>query len=561
MSVPNVLIRETVNRLIAGFKKRGRVVIESPPNIENIAEFLISLNQIDGPPLATRFTFSHRDGAVAVSHRLPNKPDEALALFPDRERVSMVTINLFTQTQDYTWRCRDRFDAQFGWREFALRDNGTPAPGHNAEILVSVVTPLFDDLQRHLLTNWPCYLHYIRVDAIDRHGVHELIFTVETARRYRTERERNIGNADLVSWGWPHMEDYSRRPAPREEITLWAALSIQDTDPKLDDERLQVIATAIRAENLSREAVATEPDVILVDGGNRVALLRARSAQHQDGRARFALARAAMMDQGVIPRAPRGLEMEHFRLNPSPDSPKLQYDMDNWPTVLKIIFSDLLVSSLGLFYLFRLQSPDADVDAVVGVALAIVGALALPSLPLWFKIYTGKYDATHVLRRRRAATVKELLRQARGDTRARIEAVTSPAALLHFDGNGLSFSGLHYEGNHSFVDDTFTVKHLLEAGYQTTFARDGREVLISPASSSSSPPIYTRLRINPEHKVLFERVANNTRDNHGRPTSADLDLEVLRFVRGIWPSNVYVGRQQQPFDDIEQQSSAYSESS
>lgn len=545
MNVPNVLEKETLNRLTSGYCKRGRVVIESPPDPAEVGNFLTSLKRIPGPPLADRFNFSLRDGTIAVTHRLSNKPEELLALFPDRERVCYIRINLFTQTQDYTWRGKERFDPKFGWRQFVIGENNLPASGENTEVLVRVVTPLFDDLQRHLLTNWPSYLHRIRIDSIDQNGLHELVVTVETARRYRSEPEPNIGRAELNVQKWPYMDDFTRRPAPAREITLWAALSVQDTDPDLDSERLQIIADSIRAENLSRESLTKEPDIVQVHGGNRVALLRVRNAYYRDGRARFAIARAALMDQGVIPRAPKGLEMRDFRLNAPPKSLTLNYEVTNWTTIFKIVFSDLLVSCLGLLYLCRLRSPDADVDAVVGVALAAVASLALPSLPFWFKIFTGRFDATLVLRRNRSVAVKELLQQANGDTRATIEAVTSPAATQYFNGNGLTFSGLQYTGHHDF-NGTFSMNELLQAGYETTFTRSGREILIAPGS----PPLLSQIRFSSEQKAVFEPIVSNKRKDPHQPSEADLENEVLEFVRGVWPSNVFTGCGQKVSDSL-----------
>ncbi|KAI0559492.1 hypothetical protein FGB62_147g08 [Gracilaria domingensis] len=66
-----------------------------------------------------------------------------------------------------------------------------------------------------------------------------------------------------------------------------------------------------------------------------------------------------------------------------------------------------------------------------------------------------------------------------GTAKERVQAAKDPADLAHFNGNWLTFTGLHYTGSAEY-GGRFKLSELLEAGYITTFALDGREMLITP---------------------------------------------------------------------------------
>lgn len=494
------------------------IVLEGEPDHAKVQKLLRDMDNLTSPdPLWNSFRTSHRDGTVCVRHTIPielSKQNGYKDLF--EPQILAVHIDLFTVTQDYTWRCPNKFSESKGW---VVDDNmrlTIAKDALSAQQLIEIVTPLFNKAQIFLLTKDDAYLHRIfRFRNLDRN---EMVYTIEVAKRYKAGMESAHVNipADFsirkAKWDLTdpnNSEHHQRVPSTAEEVTLWA---LQDaTPPKenhaLDVKRLEVIKAAVDAEipldTLSRNTPAptnnTEEQsgneiridvedsgededrkVVRVFPGNRVALLRARHGMYMDGRARFPVLIGVYKDKSILTKvgmdSPR---LSSYKSNVDlTKKGELKLRKSNIFRIMNIVFCDLFVASLPLFYLFRIRDSEADRDTIAGVVAAIFTALAIPALPLWFKIFTGSYKADLVVRLHREATPSELWRQAKkiGTKKAFIDTLWAESSRERYRPEALHFIGKDVIGEYEFEykipedendrqgRDYFRLNDLLEAG-------------------------------------------------------------------------------------------------
>lgn len=258
----------------------------------------------DTTALFYNFTYSKRDACIAVTHRHNVLPSQLLSAFsagPPTEQstssISAVTVNLFTVTQDYTFRCSSTFTD--GWEnglfEFSSGRPASDAGGGDSRgtgfqetftDLINLTSTLFNPLQTYLLTSRPSFLHVLRVDKVPAAtGGSELIFTVEVARRYKYGRESDVAklrHTDISHWA--HHADFSRRQASTAQITLWAIQDLVPTEKDLDEPRLMIIQAVIDSELIAGNVDSYIGDTklpVVVAGINRVSLLRVRNSKYQ----------------------------------------------------------------------------------------------------------------------------------------------------------------------------------------------------------------------------------------------------------------------------------------
>lgn len=494
------------------------VVLEGAPDHGKVKELLRDMDNLTGPDaLWSSFRTSHRDGTVCVRHTIPielSKQERYKDIF--EPQILAVHIDLFTVTQDYTWRCPNKFSESQGWVVDEKMKLTFASEALSAQELIAIVTPLFNKVQEFLLTKDDAYLHRnFRFRNVDKH---EMVYTIEVAKRYKTEMEKSHvaipGDFSISQAKWDltdqmNPEHHQRVPSTAQEVTLWA---LQEAMPPkdnhaLDVERLQVIKAAIDAEipinilarntptppNSTEEYSGNEngtdiedsdqnknPNVVQVFPGNRVALLRARPGIHMDGRARFPVLIGAYNDKSILTKLgkdSRRLSSHKSNLDLTKQR-KLELRKSNIFTIMMILFCDLFVASFSFLYIFRIRDSDPDRDTIAGVVATIFAALAIPALPLWFKLFTGKFRPELVVRLKREATPSELWRQAKriGTKKAFIDALWAETSRERYKPEALHFIGKEVTGEYEFkykipddkndrqVRDFFSLNDLLEAG-------------------------------------------------------------------------------------------------
>lgn len=509
MRFNNIFHEPTYRKVAQAFAEHGHLIIERVPDALDVSTFFDTISTHSKLPLSDRFYFSPRDGTIAVYHHVAHN----------------LVVSLLNVTQDYTYRCTDTFID--GWRGHFTK--GARSSVRDPQLLQTVI-PMFDDLQRYILCTSPSYLHQIRQDIIidPEFNNRVTVYTVEVAHRYRMSDDAPPGYVDMT--GWPFMNDYRRRRATPAQITVWAMLTITPTDAKLDPARLDAIGRGIRAAS----SMPNDPPVLLPPG-SLLSLLRVRHAEYMDGRARYALVRAVVTSRAL-------LRHNVLLSAPSDYGPRLLEDEQELPettsnvvVIVKVVGANLLSASLGLLYLLRLFDPEANEEEVVGVAFAIISVLLPLTMAIWLRVFTGSVMISSLLRLRRRITAEEMYRMTEGKgPRLRVQAATSAAAREHYDGRWLSFSGLHYEQGGKEYPGRFDLEDLLRAGYQTTVAMDGREVLISPCGER-------RMRMHDvDAKGIASFIKGWKEELRVQDDNAEKGMEVLPCSRAIWSANVSV---------------------
>lgn len=502
MRLNNLFDESTYDRVVRAFREQGRLLIESVPEATQVSALLNTLAGHSALPLADRFYFSQRDGTIALHHQ-----------------VGHTVVSLINVTQDYTYRCTDTF--LDGWHgHFAMGARSSVRDPH----LLPTVMPLFDDLQRFILSTSPSYLHQIRQDTIvNFHSNNsEIVYTVEVAHRYRSQGEIQLSYLDTSTW--PHMNNYRRIRATPSQITIWAMLTLTPTDLSLDEPRLEHIRRVI-------SAATSEPNdnPVLIPPGNMLSLLRVRHAAYMDGRARYAIMRSAITSRALLHRNEKMDSPNSYGPTLLQEKESLPQSMSNCDVIGKILIASILSTSLGLLYMLRLLDPNAKVEEVAGVSVAIMTFLFTSTMILWLRVFTGTITVAAFLRLRRPLSVDDMYKETLNrSARTRVEAATTTEAVRHYDGQWLSFSGLNFNEHGTEYPGRFSLKHLLCAGYQTTFAMDGREVLISPSGDR-------RMRMqHVDGKGFASFHKPGTAQSEGRNDELEIGMEVLPCARGVW---------------------------
>lgn len=562
----NVFDTVTWRKIQNARSKRGAEVIERMPREDEVISFLGKLRPLCNTPLTDQFFISRRDQTICVRHEVPDPPKELFLKFQVVHPLPHVYIDLVTVTQDYTSRSNKAFTKNMP-REDYLQENGTfkagwPEYGVEVPDLVQLISPHFSPLQNFLLERQERYLHVVRVDPIPKYGspITHIVYYIETARRHSSRKEEEIkGPVELREW--EHMRDFERTKANEKDITFWAIQELVPTRPENDLVRLQYIQSVINTEQIRqniREAYSERylsRDPIIVKGGNHISMLRARRGRYLDGRARFPVMCAALNDKSLTKMQPanntaEGSDEEQLIAQagfiPGETYSFTQSGLEKGPTFKETIFRvDLLVKSgavvlfsilCSCIYLIRLPLKPEEGETVRSNTITLF--FGLMTLFEGFLIF---YEYTQSGSLRRPATGKDIWKQAvqfdeRNKTkRGRVEAVCHHTAKSYFTGENLSFVG----GEEPFtgtvkVDCTFCLIDLLKAGFETTFSRDGSEILLGPKQRNRK--MFRVQEINEDQRANLVEV---------KPFDVDvvvsdriLGTQTFDFTRGAWYQNI-----------------------
>lgn len=561
----NVFDRVTWRKIGNAKCKRGAEVIERVPSEDEVITFLEQLRPLCNSPLTDQFFISIRDETICVRHEVSDPPKELYLKFPVADPLPPVYIDLVTVTQDYTSRSNKPFTKDMQ-REDYLQENGVFRAGwleYGIDVpdLIKLISPHFSPLQNFLLERQEIYLHLIRVDPIPKQGVPitQIVYYLEMARRYRSKSEGITGSVELREWKF--MNEFSRSKAKEKDITFWAIQELVPTSEENDSIRLEYIQSVIQTEQIReniREAYSEKylsRDPILVKGGNHISMLRARRAIYLDGRARFPVMCAALKDKSLTRPQPLNnaiepieeeqpiagggfLPGETYSLNsceidkkPSFKEAILRFDLLGKSAVVVVL--SIVCSCL---YLTRLQIQLEEQETVRSNAITLF--FGLMTLFQGFLIF---YEYTQGRGIRRPVTGADIWKQAvrfdnrNGTKRGRVEALSHPSAKSYFTGENLSFVG----GEELFtgtvtVDCTFCLVDLLKAGYETTFSRDGSEILLGPTQRNRK--MFRVQEINEDQCAKLVEV--KTFELDGYVSDKILGTQTLDFTRGAWYQNI-----------------------
>lgn len=277
-------------------------------------------------------------------------------------------------------------------------------------------------------------------------------------------------------------------------------------------------------------------ELTLIPGYNIYHLLLNRHATYRDGRARYPLIRAALMDNSLLrpwslaatqAGATRSfrLELTEATRQTTPSLPPSS--VDNIRRLGFTVIATLVTSSLGFLYMLRLTA-NAKED-VPAIAIGIFFGLLTPAFLFWTRVATGGFSPLAVLRWKRPPDARMLLEWAEDEPKgcgARVMAVMARPSQLYWHGDGLSFTGIEYHGDHQFNLPLFRISELLDAGFQTGYATDGREVLVTPEG------VRLRLRgVGQGRRGVFEAMGEER----------TVDGAFIHGARGVWWRDLEVG--------------------
>lgn len=559
----NVTDEATLCKIQNALWNRGEEVIERVPSLKEVISFLDKLRPYCDTPLSNQFFFSDRDGSICVRHEIRDPPKALFLDFRIGNPRPPVYIDLVTTSQDYTPRSNKPFSKTMKLEDYLKKNNsyrnGYPEYGFEVPELVQLIAPHFNRLQNYLLEREKIFLHVIRVDPIpkDSASVEQIVYLVETARRHRSEPEYITDSVELEQW--TDMEAFKRRLARSEHITLWAIQEMIPTSKENDSVRLEYIQSVIKTEKI-RENIRTgywdmyrSQESIQMKGGNHIAMLRARHGRHADGRARFPVLYAALKDKSITRRKESPIDDsfsdegrtamvplfhpgETYSLNDLEPKPKFQEKIVRYEILGKSA-GVLLLSTIGsLCYLTRLSlSPDEGETVRSNAITLFFGLMAIfESLLIFYEYSQGR--GLH-----RRATGADLWKQAvkidkrQNTTRARVEAVRHPSAKEYFSGVNLSF----VDGEDPFtgevdVDHKFSLLDLLNAGYETTFSRDGSEILLGPKQRYRK--MFRMDKLTSDGSAVLVEV--KIFDPDGTCSDRILGSQTLDFTRAAWYQNI-----------------------
>lgn len=545
--------------------KRGTEVIEKMPSDNEVISFLENLRPLCNSPLTDQFFISNRDETICVRHEISDPPRELYLKFPVADPLPPVYIDLVTVTQDYTSRSNKSFTKDMQ-REDYLKKNGVfragwPEYGVEVPDMVRLISPHFNPLQNYLLERQERYLHVIRVDPIpkDKVPITQIVYYIETARRHRSESEGISSSVDLREWDF--MTEFKRSKAKEKDITFWAIQELVPTSAENDSIRLEYIQSVIETEQIrqnireaySEKYLSREP--IPVKGGNHISMLRARRAGYLDGRARFPVMCAALKDKSLTRPQPLNSPMEEIDVEqpiarsvfvPGVTHSLNHQEIDPEPTFKEaIIRYDIIGKSAAVvvlsiigscLYLTRLPFKPEEGETVRSNTITLFfGLMTLFEGLLIF------YEYTQGRGLRRPVTGADVWKQAvrfdkiHGTKRARIEAVCHPCAKTYFTGENLSFVGGEdlFTGNVT-VGCTFSLVDLLRAGYETTFSRDGSEILLGPKQRNRK--MFRVQEIDEDQRARLVEVKTFELDSV--VSDKILGTQTLDFTRGAWYQNI-----------------------
>lgn len=364
------------------------------------------------------------------------------------------------------------------------------------------------------------------------------------------------------------MSDYSYDNASSSDITVWAALECTDgleseqERRELDRKRLEIIKKVIKSEvdangpvrssgdssaptpsETPNESVAETMAPTEINCGNRLALLRSRNANYQDGRARFPVFRAAVYDRGMMKKECEGVRPINELIcfggeRNALKSMNLSEEISIFWDVLKMISVNLLLVGLPFVYLIRVRHGEK-LEEIMASILGLMGIISVPIFGIWVQYFKNIRGARPYHRQK---SIRELEREAGNDVRAKIEVAVSKIGRAYYARDGLSFAGGQFIGDHQY-QGTVTLQSLFLAGYTTTYDRGGREVLVGPAPYFRAVRLHTMNRLG---KAIFSNVRGDDDDDDDfMPVSDEqLEKEVLpiEHVVGRWKQQVDVGR-------------------
>lgn len=560
----NVTDEATLHKIQNAWWKRGIEVIERVPSLDEVTSFLKELRSYCDTPLSNQFFVSDRDGSICVRHDVRDPPKELFLDFPVGNPRPHVYIDLVTTTQDYTFRSNKPFSKTMNREDYLkINDsycNGWTAYGIEVPELVKLIAPHFNRLQNYLLERERIFLHIIRVDPIRKPAapIEEIVYLVETARRHRPEPESITNSVELEQW--KNMDEYKRRRAGNEHITFWAIQELVPTSKENDSIRLKYIQSVIKTEKIRENIRTAYSDMYLsqeriepIKGGNHIAMLRARRGTYLDGRARFPVLYAALKDKSktkkkestsdhivsdddntaIVPLFNPGETFSWDILEPKPEFRErlVRYGIIGKSALV------LIVSTLSsLLYLTRLRLSPNEGETVRSNAITLFfGFMTI------FESILIVYEYSQGRGLHRPATAADFWKQAekidrlQNTTRARVEAVCHPSAKEYFSGVNLSFVG----GEELFTGEVdvnykFSLVDLLKAGYETTFSRDGSEILLGPKQRHRKMFRVDSLTTN-DFAMLVEVKAF---DPDRACSDKILGSQTLGFTRAAWYQNV-----------------------
>ncbi|KAI0562406.1 hypothetical protein FGB62_60g110 [Gracilaria domingensis] len=165
---------------------------------------------------------------------------------------------------------------------------------------------------------------------------------------------------------------------------------------------------------------------------------------------------------------------------------------------------------------------------------------------VWLSLCHGCRARADAAEHRNKRDAEELVKKyGNGTPSERLEAATTPAALAHYNDKWLTFTGLEYKGSADYPG-RFKLSEQLEAGYTTTFALDGREMLVTPKQKR-----WMRLlALDSEGGAVFDNVLDESRTHESaivsieepvRRNEVDFSRRGVPETYGEWTANVMIG--------------------
>ncbi|KAI0562439.1 spidroin-1 [Gracilaria domingensis] len=499
---PHILERLTAARL-----RRGAAVIERVPTAREVSNFLVALAEHAKPlSVSERLRFSERDATVAFTHVVKDAPPAVAAAHPGHG----VKLNLFTVTQDYTNRSALPWTdaAGFVWQT----DEETLQGNRIEQAELSVVNDLLrgDPAQMHLLKH-----HRRALCGVHRRGRH--------ATRRRAQRPHTAAHGPRQGLAEPerlHAPPSHRRGGHAVgRAQPGAARGEQRPRPPADHPRRQQRRASVLpklAQAHPRAAHAAGRQLVLPAAraplrlSGRPRALRRRQRRRQQSRALAAATGAA-----VVPEHPGGPSRR---------------------------------SAFGLDRHQLWNPPPAVRHCVFHIALQLAGAHLSRASASSGARWSGRSRGCrlrHLLRCHGTANVNErnaeklVKKYKNGPVHERLKAATWTGALAYYNDKCLTFTGLEYTGSADYPG-SFTLSELREAGYITTFALDGREMLVTPNENK-----WMRLKaLDSKGRAVFDNDRGAPRilpiEARLQPHE-DFSLRGVSKTYGVWTANVKIG--------------------
>lgn len=541
---------ETLCKIRQAYYKRGKEVIERVPDSEEVIQFFKTLEKEAGGSLYNQFFVLERDCTVSIRHRVTEPPNHLYLNLQLTNPLPSIFIDLVTITQDFTSRTNIPISKSMKREDFLLDAFGVPRSGRGRwgvcapDLLLSIL-PHLSSLQNYLLNRRPSYLHVFRVDPIRSKGnLEQIVYLIEIARRYRPDTYAEEVTAHVPLNRFENMNNYIRRKAKKDEITFWAIQEIVPTNEENDSIRAEYIQSVILSEKTRNDLVITNgvyklpSDIATMRGGNHISMLRARHTVYMDGRARFPVMCAALHDCSLTNRPINNstnsvcMEIDDTRIPHSiepDDDPKFQEKVFKYNIVIRFVVVIIISVTASVLYSIIISFTEhQEIEAIRGNSMTLFFGLLTSLQSLLFIRFFAEGGSFY-----KPVSGEEIWKQAQamGTSRALVEAVSHPKCRAYFDGKGLSFVGDEdtFTGSVT-IDHTFSLLDVLRAGYVTTFARDGREVLIH--GNGRYKQLFRLHSIDAHRRVKMVALENPM--NNAIVPDLCLGLEVLDFTRAGW---------------------------